>query len=40
MKLTNHWQDSLKNKERGTKLTKLETKMERSQEKTLKCKGS
>ena len=39
-KLTKHWQDSLRNKGRRTKLTKLETKLERSQQTTLKYKGS
>ena len=33
-------QDSLRNKRRRTKSTKLETKMERSQQTTLKYKGS
>ena len=40
IKLTNHSQDSLRNKGRRTKLTKLETKMERSLQTTLKYKGS
>ena len=39
-KLTNRQQDSLRNKGRRTKLTKLEMKMERSQQTTLKYKGS
>ena len=40
IKLTSHYQNSLRNKERRTKLTKLEMKMERSQQTTLKYKGS
>ena len=40
IKLTNHQQDSLRNKVKRTKLTKFETKMERSQQTTLKYKGS
>ena len=40
IKLTNHQQDSLRNKGRRTKSTKLEMKMERSQQTTLKYRGS
>ena len=40
MNKTDKQQDSLRNKERRTKLTTLEMKMERSQQTTLKYKGS
>ena len=40
IKLTNHYPDSSRNKGRRTKSTKLEMKMERSQQTTLKYNGS
>ena len=40
IKLTNRQQDLLRNKGRRSKLTKLEMKMERSQQTSLKYKGS